>query len=240
MGRIGRCIMEIRELSYKKELFNFNYKFSAKKIYGILGSATTLFELIKGIKKPTSGDVINSGRSFILYDSRLDVVDKSFFRDEELKKICKKLGINDKFLDKDFDSLTDSERLRANYIVMKAYNPDVVMFDGFFDKLDYDIKKVIIEDIKKMEFDESKIIIIASNNTDLIFELCDEVILLDQEIKLSGNKFDVFEDTDLLKTLGFDIPTCTLFSDFVSSVKGIKLPYRDRVSDIAKDVYDNV
>ena len=51
--------MEIKNLNYKNELNNFSYEFDSKKIYGIVGSSI-LFELIKGIKKPTSGEIIGN------------------------------------------------------------------------------------------------------------------------------------------------------------------------------------
>ena len=92
--------MEIKDLNYKKELNNFSYEFNCKKIYGIIGKATSLFELIKGIKKQTTGEIIDNKKSYILYENGMNFVNKSIFLDEDLKKISKKLNVDEKLLDK--------------------------------------------------------------------------------------------------------------------------------------------
>ena len=91
-----------------------------------------------------------------------------------------------------------------------------------------------------MQFDEHKIVIIADQNVNLLYEIVDDVIVLDNEIILSGNKFDIFKNVDLLNDLKIEIPLYVEFVNLVSIKKNIDLPYRDRITDIVKDVYDNV
>ena len=48
------------------------------------------------------------------------------------------------------------------------------------------------------------------------------------------------KDILLLESLGIEIPSYIKFSDLVLTSKNVDLGYRDRVTDIMKDVYDNV
>ena len=50
----------------------------------------------------------------------------------------------------------------------------------------------------------------------------------------------VFKNVDLLVDLDIEIPSYILFTNLVATRKNVDLPYRDRITDIVKDVYDNV
>ena len=123
---------------------------------------------------------------------------------------------------------------------MLAFNPDVILVDNFLNCLDFETQKMFINLLKRMQFDDHKIVIIADQNIKLVYELVDEVILLSNEILLSGSKYDVFKNTDLLRELDIEVPEYIEFVDMVRRRKNVDLPYRDRITDIVKDVYDNV
>ena len=91
-----------------------------------------------------------------------------------------------------------------------------------------------------MQFDFKKLVIIADPDVDLLFEISDVSLILDDTIIVAGNKFDIFANTDLLKNYNIDIPHYIEFKNYVKEKKDVDLLYRDRITDIIKDVYDNV
>lgn len=246
--------MEIKNLTYKNELKDFSYDFTGKKIYGIVGnknSSTLLLELIRGLKKPTSGSINKKGlKVFMLFENSEDQVFGDTIKEEitygldedqvDLKEIADKVGFDDDFFNKSLLKLSSGEKRKLIIAAMLAFNPDVILVDNFLNCLDFETQKMFINLLKRMQFDDHKIVIIADQNIKLVYELVDEVILLSNEILLSGSKYDVFKNTDLLRELDIEVPEYIEFVDMARRRKNVDLPYRDRITDIVKDVYDNV
>lgn len=247
--------MEIKDLYYKNLIRDINYTFTHTKIYGIFtqyeSQATLLFELISGLIKPTRGLINLKGKKvYMLFKDSDSQVFNATVKDEilyglkenevNLEEICDSLDINEAMLKKDPSKLTKSEKKLVVMASMLAYNPDIILIDNFLNSLDYSTKKKIISILKRLQFDYHKQLIIADQNVDLLYELVDIAIILEDEILVSGNKYDVFRKSDILESLGIEIPSYIKFSDLVLTSKNVDLGYRDRVTDIMKDVYDNV
>ena len=246
--------MELNNLSYKDNLKRINYTFTHEKIYGIIGNkenSTLLLELIRGLEKPTRGSIEKDGlKVFMLFENSEDQIFEETIKGEilyglnednvDLEEIGEKLGFDESFWNKKPLDLSDGEKRKLVIASMIASNPDVILVDNFLNLLDFENQKMFVNILKRMQFDEQKIVIISDSNINLLFEIVDEVLLLTDEILLSGNKYDIFKNVDLLTELDIEIPKHIEFSDYVLSRKGVELPYRDRITDIIKDVYDNV
>ena len=229
-----------------------NYTFSGKKIYGIIGdkeNTTLLFELIRGLKKATSGS-IEEAKTFMLFENSEEQIVGETVKEEilyglneaevDLKDIDNKLELGEDFWNKKPLKLSDGEKRVLVIASMLAFNPDVLLVDNFLNLLDYKNQRKFVEILKRMQFDDHKIIIIADQNINLLYELVDEVIVLTDEILISGDKYEVFKNVDLLGELGVEVPKYVEFKELVSFKKNVDLPYRNRITDIVKDVYDNV
>lgn len=246
--------MEIKNLTYKNCLKDINYEFNYNKIYGIIGNkdnSTLLLEIIRGLERPTGGTVEKENlKAFMLFENSEDQIFGETIKEEilyglneddvDLEEITTKLNFDDNFWNKNPLTLSDGEKRQLVIASMLAFNPDVILIDNFLNLLDYENRKNFINILKRLQFDEHKIIIIADQNINLLYELVDEVILLTDEILLSGSKYDVLKNVDLLSELDIEIPKYIEFVNFVSVRKNVDLPYRDRITDIVKDVYDNV
>ncbi len=246
--------MEIDNLTYKDQLKNICYNFTGDKIYGIIGNSeniTLLMELIRGLKKPTNGVIkTQDSKVFMLFENSEDqIVGESikenviYGLDEDsidLEEIANKLELDDNFWNKNPLKLSAGETRKMIIASMLAFNPDIVLIDNFLNLLDYETKKKFVNFLKRMQFDEHKIIIITDQDINALYELADEMILLTDEIVVSGSKYKVFENAELLSELDVEIPNYILFSNLVSLKKNVDLPYRDRITDVVKDVYDNV
>jgi len=243
--------MEIKDLKYKKQLKNINYTFDSKKIYGIIGNKnniTLLLELISSIKK--SNQIKGNQKTFMIFENSDDQIFNQTVKEEilyglseeniDLNDLLTKVLLDESILPKSFNYLSKTEKKKVVFASMLATNPDIVLIDNFFNQIDLETQKNFISILKRLQFDEHKIIILADQNIDLLYEIVDEIIVLNDEILLSGNKFEVFENKDKFGELELELPFYIEFTDYVSANKNVKLFYRDRVTDIVKDVYDNV
>ena len=123
---------------------------------------------------------------------------------------------------------------------MLVNDPDIILVNNIFSKLSDSNKKLLRDLLKRLQFDFKKLVIIADPDVDLLFEISDVSLILDDTIIVAGNKFDIFANTDLLKNYNIDIPHYIEFKNYVKEKKDVDLLYRDRITDIIKDVYDNV
>ena len=243
--------MEVRNLTYKNRLKNINYTFTDKKIYGIIGNReniTLLFELIAGLTKLKSGTIKDNNHTFMLFsDSDIQLFNDTV-KEEVLYGTNKEVDLENIFTRLELEdiyelnplSLSENDKKKVVFASMLAYDPDIILIDNFFNKIDYKTKKIFIDILKRLQYDEHKIIIVADQNNDLLYELVDEVIVLDDEIVTSGNKNDVYHKKEEFSDLELEIPSHIEFVNYVAVNKNIDLPYRDRVTDIVKDVFDNV
>ena len=82
----------------------------------------------------------------------------------------------------------------------------------------------------------NKTVIIVSNDTDMLLEISDHIVLLDKgKIVLEGDKYDVFKQD--LEQYGVKKPKIIEFEQMVLKEKNIKIGYRDDINDLMKDVY---
>ncbi len=246
--------MEIRNLTYKNNLKEINYNFDYKKIYGIIGNkenATILLEIIRGLKKQTSGSLEkNNLKVYMLFQDSENQLFCKTVKDDilyglnqsevDLSQIMDKINLDQSVLDKNYLDLSAGERRKIVIASMLAFDPDVILLDNFLNLLDFRSQKEFVKLLKELQFNEHKTVIVSDQNINLLYEIVDEVVVLENEIILSGNKYDVFANDELLVDLNIGIPDYIKFSNLAKTRKNIDLPYRDRITDIVKDVYDNV
>ena len=114
------------------------------------------------------------------------------------------------------------------------------MFDEPTIGLDYKNKKKIINLIRLLKNRYKKTIIIVSHDVDLLYELCDNIIILDNgKLMLYGDPISVFKEDKLIKKYNIETPKIVTFSSLARD-KGIKLIDRKNINDLIKEVYRNV
>lgn len=230
-----------------------------KKITFIVGDSgsgkSTLLSLIHGDMDLTGGEIINEDNLKIgflrqnpedyffcntVYEEMLFALKKWKVKDYDRRilKALKIVDLNESYLSRSPFEISKGEQKKVALAIILAYNPKVLLLDDPFRNLDYASRKSLVKLLRMMKLRYNKTIIIACSDTDMAFELADEVICL-QEGKLvfQGNKFDLFTNNKLLRKSNISVPKLIEFSNLVKVNKNIDIGYRDDINDLMKDIY---
>ncbi len=158
--------------------------------------------------------------------------------DKRVSDALKMVGLDDSYLDRDPFKLSNGEQRKVAIASILIVNPKIIVFDEPTIGLDYESKKNFIKLIRMLKNRYNKTIIVISHDIDFIHNISDYVILLDKgNVILTGNKYDILGNPDVLKEYNLPVPKVVEFSYKVLKNKGIKMGYRDDVNDLLKDIY---
>lgn len=247
---------------------NLNMEIDDNIICGIMGKSgsgkTTLLELISGINKPTDGEVIincvdinkedyrkNIGVVFeapeeqffeVTVKNEIEFAAKNYcVKKSKLKEVLKIVGLDEKVLSKKIDNLSSGEKRLVAIASILIYNPKIVLFDEPTIGLDYKNKKKIINLIKELKNRYGKTVIIVSHDIDLLYLLCDDLIVLSSgKVILYGDTDSVFNEKDVIEKYNIKLPSILEFANYLKEKKGIKLLPCKTINDLIKEVYRNV
>lgn len=150
------------------------------------------------------------------------------------------VGLDDSYLDKKIVTLSSGEKKLIQVAVSLICNPRVIIFDEPLVNLDFHHKKSLIRLIKMLKAKYKKTIIIISNDSDLLYSLADDLIILAADtIVVSGRATDLFKSVELLKKYKVDVPDLVSFVTKARD-KNVKLSYQKDILDLIKDVYKHV
>ena len=146
------------------------------------------------------------------------------------------VGLDDSYLNRNPFTLSSGEMRKVAIASILAFNPKVVILDEPTIGLDNQSKKNLIKIIKLLKNRYKKTVIIVSNDTDLLLQIADHVVLLDKgKIIYDNNKYEVFKQD--LEKYGLKRPKIIEFEQMVLEKKNLKIGYRDDINDLMKDVY---
>lgn len=231
---------------------------------------TLLCELIDGVKIPDTGELIIGNISLnkenlkairkelcIIHQNYQDqfftdnVKEEILFLIERLnynpRDINKKMeqalmmvGLDKNYLNKSISTLSTGEKKLIQIAVGLIYNPSIIIFDEVFTEMDLWSQKRIIKLIKMLKEKYNKMIIISSNNANLLYELTDDLVILKKgRILAADNTVKVYQNVELLKENEIDIPYLVMFT-YLAKKKKVKLSYHRDIRDLIKDVYKHV
>ena len=120
--------------------------------------------------------------------------------------------------------------------MVKSNSKIMIINEPYLD-LDYKEKKCI-NNLFNILIKEGKTIIIASHNTNIIYQLCKKVILVNKQ-DLYYDSVKILTKHNVLEKYHLNVPDIVKFIDLAKK-KNIKIPYSKDIRDLIKDVYRNV
>lgn len=241
-------------------LDNINLNIKTNSITAIVGKSgsgkTILLEIIDKLIKPTNGNISlktdKIGMVFQFSEEQFfcSTVKKEIefglryknditLLDKKVNDALKMVGLSSEYLNRNPFSLSSGEKKKVAIASILALNPEIIILDEPTMGLDNMSKENLIKIIKLLKKRYGKTIIIASNDTDFVHNISDDIVILHEgKVVSQGNKYDVF--TSNVNCYGINRPKIIEFEKKVQEMKGIKLLYRDDINDLMKDIYRNV
>jgi energy-coupling factor transport system ATP-binding protein len=218
---------------------NLTFNSESTVIIGQNGAGKTTFvKLLKGLLKPTEGEIFIKGRNTrevtaaklakevgMVFQNPNDQIFKSKVIDEvmfgslnigqgmeEAKgnslKALKLLELSDKIDENPYD-LSLSERKLITIASILAMDTDIVIFDEPTISQDY-FGKIKIKKIIKELIEKGKLVITITHDMDFVAEISERVVVLNQgEVILDGSAEEVFSKGDILRSAYLEQPGIT-------------------------------
>ena len=159
--------------------------------------------------------------------------------EEKSKELLNLVGLEESILKRNIHTLSFSEKYLLSLAINLIYNPEIIIFRDVFNGLDRNNKKKLMMIIKNLKEDK-KNIIVTSNDTNILYELVDEVLLLDGSLIYENGSCDkIFTSTEIMKESVIPMPYITKVT-YLAKNKKVKLSYHKDVRDIIKDIYKHV
>ncbi len=253
--------IELNNVKYNK-LKNITLQINYNSITGIVGTLgcgkTDLSLVIAKKVKPNSGELIcdiNENKIGIItnlsYDEMLYGTSEEFLKkyaikynykisdiDKRIFEIIKMVGLSETILSKPVFNISKSEKTKLLISQILLYNPELIILDNIIEELDNKSRTKLFKLIIKLKKFYNKTILISSSNVNIIYELIDNLIILDNGNLVSyGNKYDVYKNID---NKFIDIPLILKFSKMIENNKNIKLGHNDNINELIKAIYREV
>lgn len=148
------------------------------------------------------------------------------------------VGLTEDYLYKEVNSLSLNEKKRLSIASSLIFNPSIIVLEEPIMFLIYKDKEKLIKLIHTLKTKYKKTIIIITKDTNLPYEVLDEVLLFsDGELVESGGK-ELLTQDKLISKIKCDIPEIVKFIN-VSNKMNANLTYTSNILDLIKEVYRN-
>lgn len=151
------------------------------------------------------------------------------------------VGLSEDTLKKNVYMLSSSEQKLLQLVKALLLNPDIIILNNSLSFLDMKERKRLLIMLKKLQEKHGKIIIIISNDVNLLYGETDYLIIYKNDKILVEDSVDtVFQRVDFLKKHDIEIPDLVEFTYLAKKSKKAKIDYHKDIRDIIKDIYKHV
>jgi len=270
MGIIISNLSHRYNMSRKNSLTSINLELENENIYGLIGKngsgKTTLLELIDGLLKPLTGEILIDDIS--VENNKNEIKKKigflfqfpenQFFENtvkkeiefalnnfnmkkDKINQVLNLVGLSESYLNKNINKLSGGEKRLIALASILVYNPPILLLDEPTIGLDLNNRNKLIHLIKTLKNEYNKTIIIVSHDSDLLYEICDELIILDKGILIMhGDPISVYKEEELIEKYNINLPNIIKLEYLLKKNKNIKLMNTKTINDLIKEVYRNV
>ncbi len=179
-----------------------------------------------------------------IYDyMNYEIKNKNIILKDDLKKIKDSLrivGLSYLDLDRNINTLSESEKKLLSLALSLLSNPEVLIFLEPFNKLDLRNEKRLMFLLRKIKEKYDKTIIFISTNSNMLYKNTDYLIIYDDKLLKEGSTKELLEDVVFLKKNSLSIPEIVEFTYIAKSKYNVKIDYHSDIRDIIKDIYKHV
>ncbi len=222
-------ILEIKDLSktyYTKDkkieaIKNISFKVKDKDFIAIVGPSgcgkSTILSILSGILNKTDGEILYNNKiktGYMLQEDALfpfrTVLDNSCLGLEvkknltkESKKsvidLLKKYGLEE-FIYSYPNSLSGGLKQRVALIRTLAINPDILLLDEPFSKLDYSTSLILSDELYKIIKDEKKTVIMVTHDLEEAISMATKVLVMSKRPGTIKKEIEIKRDKDSIPT----------------------------------------
>ena len=161
--------------------------------------------------------------------------------EQRIKETLKVVGMSSKHLKYNPNELSNGEKTLLSIALVLSTNPKIIILDEPTIGLDPSEKKRLIKLLKKINREYHKLIIVASNDIEFIYELGNNMIIMNKgKIIKKGKTLEIVKDITVFKENGIEIPKIIEFIELVKEKKHIRLESTNEIKELMKDIYRNV
>lgn len=207
----------------QKELVEFKRKISIIHPYPMEKFlACSVYEYMKEVVM---------GKSLELRDYRKKITDS-----------LKIVGCSESYLNRQVSSLSKTEGALLGFACGLLSNPDILVFDNYFNSLDMRYSKKIVRLIGQLTEQYDKLVIFTTDKIEHLYDYSKYAIILkEEEVLIEGITDTLFEENiEKLIENKINLPKSIAFSYLVNKKKGVKLGLFQDIRDLIKDIYKKV
>lgn len=155
-----------------------------------------------------------------------------------IKEALTLVGLTEDYLNKEVSSLSLNEKKRLSIASSLIFNPSIIILEEPTMFLTYKDKEKLVKLIHLLKTKYNKTIIIITKDTNLPYEVSDEVVLIkDGSIVKYGTK-EILTQDKLINSIGSSVPEIVKFIN-ISNTMNANLTYTNNILDLIKEVYRN-
>ncbi len=160
------------------------------------------------------------------------------------KKIIDSLKIVDlkeDYLTRIITTLSTSEMQKFKIAIALITNPKVILIEDPYINLDINNRNRIYRLLTQLNEKYKITIVIASNNSDLLYKYTKNIIILkDYQLIKQGLTKEVYEYVDLLLENDIELPDIITLAYKIKKNKDIHIDYHRDLRDLIKDIYKHI
>lgn len=262
--------IEFKKVS-TKTFHNLTFNFEKGSIIGVTGAQKTEFLALLNYKEALEGEATYQNIPYNktnIYNIKkgISIVEKKFNNEfflstveeylaflihyyhlnleDPRKKVVfalKMVGLTEEYLQKELIVLSSSEQKLLQIAIALLSNPTVLLLDEPFINLDMKSQKKIQRLLSKLKERYQKTIVIASYDSNLLYNLTEKMVFLKNgTILRQGETKEIYQNVKFLTRYHYEIPDIVLFTYKAKEIKKVKIDYHKDIRDLIKDVYKHV
>ena len=147
------------------------------------------------------------------------------------------VGLDESYLSRSPFSLNNGEKRLVAIASVLISNPKLLIMDEPTIGLDNNSKKRLMKLLRKLKTRYSKTIIIVTHDVDMLYEIVDNVVVLNEGVVVKeGSKIDVFANVELLDNNNTPVPSVIRFEKMIYDKTGIDLGYLKDMNSLVRKI----